>query len=118
MARATWSPDDRAWLDAHPGEGLPPARPYPQRGWYEWNRQPRAAGEPLAPRARWCFLCGPPPGHGSAVFMLRPANADPARPWNALSQTDIARWLAAHPGATCSPRVARHLTWWARHFGG
>jgi len=39
MTHATWSPDDRAWLDAHPGEGLPPD-PY-------WHTGPGVFGKPF-----------------------------------------------------------------------
>ena len=45
MGRARWSPADRAWLDAHPGEGLPPD-PY----WHNGRRDvgPRSPWVPIA----------------------------------------------------------------------
>lgn len=54
MGRATYSPDDRAWLDAHPGEGLPPESPY------QTGRGPGVFGQP--------FGAGPGVSHKSSVI--------------------------------------------------
>lgn len=58
MTRATWRPADRAWLTAHPGEGLPPSSSY-GRG-HDWNRGigPKSAAKPavLTPEERTALL--------------------------------------------------------------
>ena len=52
MTRATWSSEDRAWLDAHPGERLP-CSPYCQCGgrrpWASGRRNTSTIPDPAAP---------------------------------------------------------------------
>ena len=54
MSKATWRPDDAAWLAAHPGEGLPPETPYSN------TRGPGIFGQP--------FGAGPGVSHKPSVI--------------------------------------------------
>lgn len=92
MTRATWRPEEQAWLDANP-HGLPPESPYGRTG-------PGVFGQPY--------------GHGPG--MTRSATAISA-PQKLLSEREIAEWRPAHPEATCSDKTARCLAWLEGEFG-